>query len=533
VQVNSKDLALVAEGLRPLAEDEFSGAFDLGQLATMHGLRRLIATDHDLDVGDPAVLLDVLRAIDRYAHQHAEPAQGRRRSRTDVVQVIGLLIGIDDHEDMTIGARYQRVLDKFGIQSRQLQKDRRGPEFRLTYIRYIQEKLVDPSASSWITAQAQAFQAHRIATADTAAASAKDSAALDDHRTLVTPGTVPQIDWERWKQFPSRTVSADLVGVDSVIPRLAGYLASLDPGPTVVSGAGGLGKTSVMVKALNTPTVRERYRGAIWVNSINVGVGESADSQYHWPQILTSLAAQLSVETGPATTRTERDIQQRLNQLPADARVLCVVDNLEGLHDGEQIVERLEKIGLAAPHGVALTSRPVGDRFAVGGKHLAMLPLDQDHTAELVFQENPGLRVGGDAIADEIFRISQGNPYLILLVATQYFADKLPIEYIIEELKRSEATYAYLFKRSIEILSRTATPHLAAALMQGFCRRYRGSLIAYDELFDLTRIPDRNAFNNVLRVASRLNLVQATDIGRHYSIHSLLYTFLKQPDINV
>ncbi|BDT94148.1 hypothetical protein IFM12275_41240 [Nocardia sputorum] len=534
--MNSRDLALVAEGLRPLAEDEFSGAFNLGQLAAMHGLRHLIATpliDHDVDLEDPAVFLDVLRAIDRYAHQHPEPAQGRRRSRTDIVQAIGLLIGIDAHEDMTIGARYQRVFDEFRIGSRQLQKDRWGPEFRLTYIQYIQEKMVDRRACSWIAAQASAFRNQPTAQVDEPDASPAGTVMPNPPPTRITPQSNPSVDWERWKRYASRTVNTELVGADAVIDRLAGYLASPDPGPTIVSGEGGIGKTSVMVKAMNVPSVRERYVGAIWATSINIGIGDSADSEYHWPRILTSLAEQLSVETGPATTPIERGIQQRLDGLPRDALILCVIDNLEGLHDGEEIIGRLADIGLSAPHGLALTSRPAVDQLRVGGKHMAMMPLNRDNTADLVLQINPGLRVGGDEIADEIFRISHGIPYVIRLVASQYRDEKLPIEYIFEDLKRSEATYDYLFKRSIKILSRATSPELAAALMGGFCRFYRGTVISYADLFDRSQIADRNDFHTVLKVAGRLNLVQATEIDRHYSIHSLLYEFLKSPGVHV
>ncbi|BDT94149.1 hypothetical protein IFM12275_41250 [Nocardia sputorum] len=163
--INLESVAKQMEVLHSLSQD--NAAVDLKLLGMQTGLRQLVATlihGAGLDPNDPAVLLDVLRAVDRYA---ADPANRERprsgqRSRTDVVQAVGLMILLDDsYDDRTLTARRSRVEECFGIGTRQFNSDREGPKFRLMYLEYLQEKLQHPRARAWIIQTARHFWVER------------------------------------------------------------------------------------------------------------------------------------------------------------------------------------------------------------------------------------------------------------------------------------------------------------------------------------------------------------------------------------
>jgi hypothetical protein len=165
--IDLESVAKQMEILHSLSQD--NTAVNLKLLGMQTGLWQLVAAHlhgAGLDPNDPAVLLDVLRAVDRYAADPAnrERARPGQRSRTDVVQAVGLMILLDDsYDDHTLTSRRKRVEQRFGIGMRQFNSDREGPQFRLMYLEYLQEKLQHPAARAQIIQTARDLAAERHA----------------------------------------------------------------------------------------------------------------------------------------------------------------------------------------------------------------------------------------------------------------------------------------------------------------------------------------------------------------------------------
>ncbi|MGV9676438.1 ATP-binding protein [Nocardia sp. NPDC003482] len=529
------------------------GAINLAILEQRTNLRQYIADrlqKPDAAALSGAEMLEVLRAIDSRARPFPNvPSYPAHLPDEHKVLAVGILIRLYESYPADIVKRREVVEEKLGAPVGQLRRERWLPNYLDTYLRFIDNKLTDDDVRIEIIREVrvelrrqQELRTSAISP-PTALAPEIDSSGADIATTDASnissgarqePSTTLAVDWERWKRYAAAASSTTLVGVEAQIATLSGYLTSDDPGPVVVSGAGGMGKTSVLLKAMQRIAKLNRFAGAMWTTSVNFRLDRSdrpRERDYDWHQILASLALQMDVDSTPAVSRLERDIRQRIEALPSYIHLLCIVDNLEGLHDGTEVIEQLTSLGLRYPHCVAITSRSEIDRVRYGDKHIKMLPLGPEDTADLACLVNPELRSAGEVgqrMTDEIYRVSHGNPYIIRLVATQSADAGLPLDEIIADLEQSDDTYEYLFQRSLDILGRFSSPELAFFLMQGFCRFRSGVAIGYKELRDRSLIESDEDFKRTLSIARRLNLIQTTEINQRYSIHSLLHEYLKR-----
>lgn len=127
-----------------------------------------------------------------------------------------------------------------------------------------------------------------------------------------------------------------------------------------------------------------------------------------------------------------------------------------------------------------------------------------------------------------IFEITEGNPFLIKLIARRYVMSGLALPRIIDDIGKATAglgkkVRAWLFEQSLEELALRSSRPEARRLIFSFCANGRGGAMTYDELLEESLSSDSSQFDTLLESACRLGLVRASDQNRRYSIHSLLY----------
>ncbi|UGT62869.1 ATP-binding protein [Nocardia asteroides] len=159
-------LRVVAEELTSLYKHSTCGAVHLDQLGKLDKLRALVAKalgSEDPGVEDPAVLLSVLVALDRFAQgesiKEKKVARKKQNSRGtmshDIVQAVGEMLLIEDRVEPGLVKRRERAGKKVGTQGREMHDDNsqarnKLPLYRRSYVGYLWKTLNDPEIRALI-----------------------------------------------------------------------------------------------------------------------------------------------------------------------------------------------------------------------------------------------------------------------------------------------------------------------------------------------------------------------------------------------
>ncbi|MGP2436571.1 esterase/lipase family protein [Streptomyces sp. JW3] len=347
-------------------------------------------------------------------------------------------------------------------------------------------------------------------------------------------------DWRRHVLLSEE----ELIHVDDLVERLTGVIEhSSSASAIAVHGDGGLGKTAVTFAAVSRVAAAGCFTHVVWASARNTRFAtddpnSQAINHIYWNDLLSMLAVQIGCELSPSQALWEREFTSHLKNELGESRVLIVIDNLEFVAAADRVVERLRTLGIRPPHKIVATTRWNSERHDFDVHNIAVHPLAEQHTYDLARLAarggNSDLQSARNNDLAPIYRITDGNPFLIKLIVSQYVASGKSLSRIIEDLAAlpDEAVLAgrvrgWLFERSLDELSRRSSPHDALRLLFAFCANGRGGSMTYEDLASETVAMspglDKRSFDELLSSACRLNLLRPSDMNRKYSIHSLLY----------
>lgn len=123
------------------------------------------------------------------------------------------------------------------------------------------------------------------------------------------------------KEF-ARQEKSNLVGLEENVEKLVGYLVEEDDDPIVLmTGMGGLGKTTLARQAFHHDKVREKFDRLVWVC-----VSQVCDRKNVWQNILQSFRTK--EEENEIMQMKEERLQDELSRLLETSKSLIVIDDI-------------------------------------------------------------------------------------------------------------------------------------------------------------------------------------------------------------
>jgi pimeloyl-ACP methyl ester carboxylesterase len=346
-----------------------------------------------------------------------------------------------------------------------------------------------------------------------------------------------------WRQFATadQEIGTRLFGVDDVVAEIAGRIENeVDDEIVSVGGAGGLGKTAVAFRAVETALRGGRFTRVGWAATATrfdfesggpTGVGRL------WSDVVKTLADQLNLPVGIAPAAWETQLAAAIRGLNHRERVLVVIDNLETVEDANQVVSRMRILGLTGRHCTVITTRhPLLTPPSSGVVNIGLRPLATTFCEALLRYEARAheelLDIDESAIA-ALLSWLDGNPFLVKLVARRYVSSGLALDRIVEDLRAtsdaerptSAGVYDHLYLKSIGELHRICGMEYAERLLSAFCRYGATTAFTRDQLYRRSRIESGRDFDQTLSKACQLTLLRPFDQNRKYFMHGLLRDF--------
>ncbi|MFE0252245.1 alpha/beta fold hydrolase [Streptomyces sp. NPDC059010] len=332
----------------------------------------------------------------------------------------------------------------------------------------------------------------------------------------------------------------ELIHVDDVMARLTDAIrSSASTAAVAVWGGGGLGKTAITYAAAERVARTGDFTHIVWASARNThfyaeDASSTAVNSIYWHDLLAMIAEQLGCDLPDSQALWEPEIADHLRRRLSDAKILVVVDNLEIVAAADQVIDKLRSLGMGAPHKIVATTRWGSERNELDVRNISITPLSESHTYDLVRlaarDSSSDLSMARDSDLKAIYRITEGNPFLIKVIVSRYVLSGKPLARIINELTSvseggglGNRVRTWLFDRSLDELAAQSTQEEALSLLFSFCANGRGGAMPYEDLRAESKAPSQQAFDRLLETACRLNLVRASDRNQRYSIHSLLY----------
>jgi hypothetical protein len=356
------------------------------------------------------------------------------------------------------------------------------------------------------------------------------------------PSSVPaNRDMQRWRRYPVGIDHESLLGADRTIAAITDLVSSETTGwALTVSGDGGRGKTALTYEAVSQLAASGRFTRVVWASAKNTVFrtdNAASGGTVDWLDVARLVAEQLDCELGPNRRLWERDLRERVRELDDHERILLVVDNLEGVHDAEQVIERVARLGFGRPHKLVATTRWAlhGNDYANPDIPVSLLSRqDTMDLARTIGRDDAELATVPDETLTPVYDITEGNPFLVKLIVRRYLRTGRALDDVIGELTtvdhagRSEALGSYvrryLYEQSLDELADRFDHISAERLMASFCFAARGEALTEAELRDWCSV-EGPVFTELLETACSLALIRPSRRNRRYSIHSLLYEF--------
>lgn len=329
--------------------------------------------------------------------------------------------------------------------------------------------------------------------------------------------------------FVPATVRETLVGLSAPCETLHTYLRHrmVQPRtPILVTGLGGIGKTTLLTHALTTwvKTEAPTIERILWTRIIPTRTGEQQVERVI-DLILSQLGQQLEVPLLTLPT-----VEQRLRQVATyltrfRQRFVIVIDNVESAveHSGAlQFAQVIAQVAL-----VLIGSRRDPTLTEIGTAVFPVHELAKPHAEALVTHESQQSLPAAEV--KEIVKVVGGHPLALLLVVAQ--RRRLPLARVLDGLKRSselaDVLYERIYLRAWELLNDVSKSMLIG--LSGI--PLEGTYLP--RLLQLARVATPHITQRDMEVAigelSTLNLVQVTNGAEPiYSLHRLTYRFIEQ-----
>lgn len=268
--------------------------------------------------------------------------------------------------------------------------------------------------------------------------------------------TKPELPWDAGQRF---------IGRADDVYQIVEHLSHANRTPVVaITGLGGIGKTAVACQVVRQVQQQDRFDAIVWTSAksehfAHGAVVESGRADFGFDDLLSRIGRQcgrLDIPQMPAAQRREA-----VSELLQGQRVLVVIDNLETMQEGAQMVDALYR--MLGRSKLLLTSRHHIEHERVFAFPLRRLPEQEAMT--FVREEGRARNVeainqAGDRQVATIAQATGGAPLAMKLVVGQMALE--PMHAVLSALQRPTAAgqdytfYRFLYWRSWQLLTEAA-----------------------------------------------------------------------------
>jgi hypothetical protein len=309
----------------------------------------------------------------------------------------------------------------------------------------------------------------------------------------------------------------------TIVERL---LVQDEPWAVVISGLGGIGKTSLADAAVRQTMQQLVFERVIWTRFDGRSLGgQSLSPDEGYERLLDSLVEQLW--PGDSGGETRLDQTKRVRQVLTERPHLIAIDNLETEAHTAYVLEQIQE--LVGPTKFLLTTRarltPFWPAFVLP---LEEIPLEDATDLLRHHAETAGivqLAQAGETDMGAVYQVTGGNPLALKLVAS--LASILPLHQILADLGTSrpgpiEELYRHIYWRAWRTLGKEAQALLQAMPLAAEAGALPEQMQAFSGLSETAFWPA------VTELISRSLLeVRGTLHERRYGIHRLTETFIR------
>lgn len=298
-----------------------------------------------------------------------------------------------------------------------------------------------------------------------------------------------------------------------------------DPRTVLITGIGGIGKTSLADAVTREVLQQLTFEGAIWLRSGARGLdGSKLPPEQSYEQLLNEMAQTLWPDAPGAAASEQRDrVRRKLKSQP----YLVVVDNLESDEETTYVLDQVRDLTEPSKFIVTSRARPA---VSISAYFLTVeeLPLSDatellQHHAETIGLEE--LTKATESDVQAIYDSAGGNPLALKLIVS--LAAVLPLEQILADLAEShpgpiEDLYRFIYLESWRSLSEDAQVLLQAMPLVA----ETGALP--EQMRAISALDQEHFWPAVTELVSRSLLeVRGSIHERRYGIHRLTESFLR------
>ncbi|MFB2936797.1 NB-ARC domain-containing protein [Aerosakkonemataceae cyanobacterium BLCC-F154] len=327
-----------------------------------------------------------------------------------------------------------------------------------------------------------------------------------------------------------------LFGIEENLEILRQYLQDTEGSWFIsVTGAGGIGKTSIVEKLVRENTAKLGFEKLAWITAkrraLNPEIGEIEliGDNLNVDSMIIEIARQLEIILPPALEHQFTYLQEKLQSV----RYLVVIDNLETLEEYQTLFAKFEFHNAKKnfrPSKVIFTSRVKLQGSRIDFREKEIRGLSENASLELIRYKGNDIERIKNATARQLLPIydkTEGNPLLIKLVVSLIRRYDSPLDEIIDFIRSENKLLAYLYGEAIDSISDNANRVLSA--MTNYSH---SSAVPYQKLKNTSGLGDnelKEAIQECVRLSLLLPLPHQIHEEPRYSIHNLLYEYLNGP----
>lgn len=315
-----------------------------------------------------------------------------------------------------------------------------------------------------------------------------------------------------------------LVGVDHLRDQLVEKIVDPNgPGVIVLSGIGGIGKSSLADYVVRKALRSGRFHKVAWV---------APQSEHgEWllvpgsiqEQFVSILAHEVAPGAGPLSF--ERQIERLADRLKRESH-LIVIDSLEEQHETDAIIQYLN--GVENPSRFIITTRAQPSRATCRVVNLG--ELSREHSLNLMqyYLESTGQTQIGqvdEETLSKIFMYVGGNP--LALKITAGLMQWMPLEKILADLAKGEGNAGVIYKKIFWYTWETLSAE-SQLLLQAISSAGKISEVSAAQMQEASGLASESFWRAVdeLLLRSMLDVRGPID-DRRYGIHRLTDTFIE------
>jgi hypothetical protein len=322
-----------------------------------------------------------------------------------------------------------------------------------------------------------------------------------------------------------------LFGVEENLAILRQYLQDKEGSWFIsITGEGGIGKTSIAENLVRKYTAISGFEKLAWITAKRIYLnptGEIKDTRetLNIDSMIYEIARQLGITLPPTLNEQFPYLQEKLQSCP----YLILIDNLETLEEYQTLFSKFDPHSSRnnfKPSKIIFTSRIKLQEINI--RTLEIIGLSEKASLEFIRYKGNDIERIKNATDGQLlptYSKTEGNPLLIKLVVSLIKRYDLPLNEIIDFIKKQNQLLDYLYAQALNSISDNAK-----VVLNAMTSYVQSSAVSYQMLKDSTGLEDnelREAIEECVRNSSLLSPLphQINEQGR-YSIHNLLYEYL-------